>query len=87
MLTTTYEYVLRHICYTLFCGCKDIYKILKMSLEQDSNLRIVVLQTTVLATSPSGHCGNGKIRTFDSRKGSASLAGRWFKPLTHASDY
>lgn len=25
-----------------------------MSLEQDSNLRIVVLQTTVLATSPSG---------------------------------
>ena len=37
-----------------------------MSLEQDSNLRIVVLQTTVLATSPSGHCGNGKIRTFDS---------------------
>ena len=58
-----------------------------MSLEQDSNLRIVVLQTTVLATSPSGHCGNGKIRTFDSRKGSASLAGRWFKPLTHASDY
>ena len=29
--------------------------------------------------------GNGKIRTFDSRKGSASLAGRWFNPLTHAS--
>ena len=25
------------------------------SLEQDSNLRITVLQTAVLATSPSGH--------------------------------
>ena len=26
-----------------------------VSLEQDSNLRITVLQTVVLATSPSGH--------------------------------
>ena len=24
MLTATYVYVIRHICYTLFCGCKYI---------------------------------------------------------------